>query len=285
MSLARRVRFRLATSVPFERAVRAVPAAERAAWRRARRYVAGRDPVDALAVVRRLAAAGMHASVDLFGERVQDGARARAVADAYLRLADGLMNAPSGTWLSIDLSHIAFDGGLLEEIAATLPAGCRLQVGAEEAAVADRVLDLVLEAIGHGLPVDATLEANLRRAPADAERLASAGAGVRLVKGAYVESPRDALPWGREVDEAYAALARMLGSGGARVALATHDAPLRELVLRDVEVDACEMLLGVRSADAVELVRAGRRVRIYVPFGEDWFRYLMRRRAEAEGAG
>jgi proline dehydrogenase len=285
MSLARRVRFRLATSSSFERAVRAVAPVEQAAWRRARRYFAGRDLADALAVVRRLAAAGLHASVDLFGERVEDGARARSVADAYLRLADGLMDAPSSTWLSLDLSHIAFDGGLLAEIAATLPAGCRLQVGAEEAAVADRVLELVLDAIGHGLPVDATLQANLRRAPADAERLAAVRAGVRLVKGAYVESPRDALPWGREVDEAYAALARTLASGGARVALATHDAPLRELVLCEVRVDACEMLLGVRGTDAVELARAGRRVRIYVPFGEDWFRYLMRLRAEAERAG
>jgi proline dehydrogenase len=234
MSVARRVRFRLAT----RRRAGGPPAGTRR-LARARRYVAGHDAAD----------------------------------------------APSGTWLSIDLSHIAFDDGLLEEIAATLPAGCRLQVGAEEAAVADRVLEIVLAAVGHGLPVDATLQANLRRTPKDAERLAAAGAGVRLVKGAYGESPHEALPWGPAVDVAYADLARALVSGGARVALATHDARLRDLVLRDVQVDSYELLLGVHSADAVELARAGRRVRVYVPFGEDWFRYLMRRRAEAEGAG
>jgi proline dehydrogenase len=284
MSLARRVRFRLATSTSFERAALALPAVERAAWRSARRYLAGRDAGDALAMARRLAAAGLHASLDDFGERVEDPARARAVADDYRRLAGRLAEAPDGTWLSIDLSHIAFDGTLLEEIAAALPSGCRLQVGAEEAAVADQVLDAVLAAVDRGLPVDATLQANLRRARADAERLAAAGAGVRLVKGAYVESPHAALPWGPEVDGAYAELARELCGRGVRVALATHDAPLRERVLRDVEVDACELLLGVCGSDAVALARAGRRVRIYVPFGENWFRYLMRRLAESEGA-
>ena len=191
---------------------------------------------------------------------------------------------PTAPGLSIDLSHIAFDGALLEEVAAALPSGCRLQVGAEEAAVADQVLHAVIAAVDRGLPVDATLQANLRRAPADAERLAAAGAGVRLVKGAYLESPHAALAWGPEVDAAYAELARELCGRGVRVALATHDASLRERVLRDVQVDACELLLGVRGSDAVALARAGRRVRIYVPFGENWFRYHMRRLAEAEGA-
>jgi proline dehydrogenase len=282
--LARRVRFGLATSAGFERAVRAVPAVQAGACWRARRYVAGPQLDDALQTARRLRTAGLHASLDHFGERVTDPAGARAVADAYLRLAARLPEAPEGTWASIDLSHIAFDGALLEEIAAALPLGCRVQVGSEEAAVADRVLDAVLAAAGKGLPVDATLQANLRRAPDDAQRLVAAGVGVRLVKGAYLETPAVARPWGPEVDRAYADLAGTLAGGGVRVALATHDAALREHVLGDVDAEACELLFGVRGEDALALARGGRRVRLYVPFGENWFRYLMRRLAEAEGA-
>ena len=105
---------------------------------------------------------------------------------------------------------------------------------------------------------------------------------VRLVKGAYVE--RDALPWGPQTDAAYVALAHRLHAGGAGLALATHDAALRDALLADLPAARCELLLGVRPADALALAAAGRDVRVYVPFGEQWFRYFMRRRAEAQGA-
>jgi proline dehydrogenase len=146
--------------------------------------------------------------------------------------------------------------------------------------VTDRVLDVVLGAAAAGLPVEATLQANLRRSPADADRLAAAGVPVRLVKGAYVERPADALPWGPQTDAAYAELARRLRAAGVDVALATHDGALRE-TLPDAR---CELLLGVRPADATALAAAGRDVRIYVPYGPAWFRYFMRRRAEAQRA-
>jgi proline dehydrogenase len=165
----RRLLFALATNATFERAVRTVPGGEARAWRAARRYVAGREAGDAVAVAERLAAAG-------------------------------------------------------PEI------------------------------------------------------------GVRLVKGAYVEADAVALPWGAPADAAYAALARRLGAAGVRLALATHDRALRAALLPDLPDAACELLLGVHPADAAALARAGRTVRIYVPYGEGWFRYLMRRRAEAQGA-
>ena len=173
---------------------------------------------------------------------------------------------------------------LLERIARAVPPGRRLQVGAEEAAHADRVLGLVLAAAQRGLPVEATLQANLRRSPRDAERLAAAGVPVRLVKGAYVEPPQDALPWGPPTDAAYAALARQLGAAGADVALATHDAPLRARLLAELPSARCELLLGILPADAVALAADGRDTRIYVPYGRDWLRYFLRRRAEAQGA-
>jgi proline dehydrogenase len=226
MSLGRRARFWLATSRAFDRAVHHSPTLRDRAWRSARRYVAGPTAADAVAVSARLAAVGLRASVDLFGERTSPE-QASAVAVDYEQLCATLAAATEpGTWLSLDLSHIAFDGALLERIARAVPPERRLQVGAEEAAHTDRILGAVMAVAAQGLPVEATLQANLHRSPHDAERLAAAGVPVRLVKGAYVESPADALPWGPPTDEAYAALAHRLSDAGTDVALATHDAPL-----------------------------------------------------------
>jgi proline dehydrogenase len=283
-SFRRRLLYSLATSGAFERAVDRVPGGRDRAWRSARRYVAGEHPGAAIAVARRLEAAGLGASVDLFGERT-DATAAPEVAERYVALCDTLA-AETGppTWLSLDLSHIAFDATLLDAIARAVPPGRRLQVGAEEAAVADRALDLVLGAASEGLPVEATLQANLRRAPDDAERLAAAGVPVRLVKGAYVERGADALPWGAPTDRAYAALAHRLHLAGADVALATHDPLLRAKLLAEMPGARCELLLGIDAPGARRLAAAGHDVRVYVPFGRAWLRYFMRRRAEAQGA-
>ncbi len=188
------------------------------------------------------------------------------------------------TWLSLDLSHIACDAAALDRILAAVPPGRRLQIGAEEAATADRVQELGIAAARRGLPVELTLQANLRRSVADAERLAAAGVSIRLVKGAYVERPAAAHPWGPATDNAYIALAHRLAADGVDVALATHDARLRTQLLRDLPHARCELLFGVLPHDATALAAAGHPVRVYVPFGPDWFRYLMRRRAESLGA-
>jgi proline dehydrogenase len=283
-SLRRRLLFSLATSGAFELAVARIPGGRSRAWASARRYVAGEDEADAIAVARRLEAAGLGASIDLFGERTA-AAAAPTVVEGYVALSHRLADETGArTWLSLDLSHIAFDAGLLKTIANAVPPGRRLQVGAEEAAVADRVLDLVLGAANEGLPVEATLQANRRRAPADAERLAAAGVPVRLVKGAYVERSSHALPRGAPTDRAYAALARRLHIAGADVALATHDPLLRAQLLAEMPGARCELLLGIDPAGARRLAAAGHDVRVYVPFGRAWFRYFMRRSAEARGA-
>jgi proline dehydrogenase len=282
-SFSRRLLFALATSERFERAVRGLPGVER----RARRYVAGTTADEALAVACDLRAEGLSSSIDLFGERVRDGARADAVVEEYLALVARLDEAPPGTFVSLDLSHLALEASAddcqarVRRIAAALPDGAALQVGAEEERLAGPVQDLVVALVAAGLPVWATLQANLRRSPADAERLIAAGVAIRLVKGAYVESPRVALPYGPQTDAAFRALAKRLQAEGARFALATHDPALRDVVPQA----GVEMLRGVREADARALARAGRAVRIYVPYGDDWFRYAMRRAAEARGAG
>jgi proline dehydrogenase len=127
------------------------------------------------------------------------------------------------------------------------------------------------------------VQANLRRSPQDIESLAAAGIPVRLVKGAFVEAGELALPWGVETDGAYVALAERLAALGAQHALATHDPVILERLLALGRDTTVECLLGVRPDDARRLAAAGRRVRVYVPYGERWFRYAARRAAESIG--
>jgi proline dehydrogenase len=287
---ARRVLFALATSAEWERAVRAFPGGEQGAYRLARRYVGGTRLEEALACVHRLAAGGLASSIDFFGEGVSDPIHADRVADDYVALAQTLDRAPESTFLSIDLSHIGLDQPgeavkqRLERITAALPPGRRLQVGAEEERRADRILAAVLAVARIGGAVSATIQANLKRSRADALALADAGVPIRLVKGAYVEHPQVARPWGEPTDLAFLELAHELHANGAEVAIATHDAILREALLRALPGIGFEMLLGVRSADARALAGRGVPVRIYVPYGDGWFRYAMRRWAESAGS-
>lgn len=289
-AVPRRLLFALATTSSWERAVRAVPGGERTAWRLATRYVAGTRLDDALGCADGLSRDALACSVDLFGEQVSDPVEADRVADEYVALARDLARFPDGTFLSIDLSHIGLDesGDALERrlarIVEALPAGSRLQVGAEEERRADLVLAAVLSAARRGGPVSATLQANLRRSVRDARTLAEAGVPVRLVKGAYVEDASVALRWGEPTDLAFMELAHSLHGGGAELVLATHDPVLREALLGALPGVGVEMLLGVRGEDARALVARGVAVRIYVPYGDDWFRYAMRRWAESMGA-
>jgi proline dehydrogenase len=282
-SLSRRLLFALATSERFERAARGLPGVER--W--ARRYVAGTSADDAIAVARALHDDGLRSSIDLFGERVLDGEQADRVAEGYLGLAARLGEAPPGTFISVDLSHLALEASAaacrarVERIAASLPPGAELQVGAEEARLAGPIQEIVVAVAAAGVPIWATLQANLRRSEADADRLAGAGVALRLVKGAYVEAPDVAVPYGPSTDAAFVTLAQRLHGAGARLALATHDRALRDAA----PGAGIEMLHGVRGDDARTLARAGRAVRIYVPYGPEWFRYAMRRVAEARGSG
>ncbi len=286
--MKRRVLFKLATSERFERAVRTAPGGEHVAYRLASRYVAGATADDALATERRLAAQGVLSSIDFFGENVTDAAEADRVADAFVALARRI---DAGTYLSIDLSHIALDEPgdgarrRLERIAAALPAGARIQVGAEQAARIDRILETVLGVARDGGPVAATIQANLRRSPSDAQRLAEAGVPIRLVKGAYVETPALAHAWGDPTDIAFIELAYALHRAGATVSLGTHDPVIREALLPALPGVTIEMLLGVRTYDLPVLAARGVPVRVYVPYGDRWFRYAMRRVAESRGAG
>lgn len=292
MPISRAILFQLATSAQFERATRVLPTGERLAWRSASRYVCGTAAADAFELARRLHEKGVAASIDQFGEQISDIAVADRVAADYLRLAGELTDLPEDAWLSIDLSHLGLDvdqSGCTERLAAIagqLSAGRRIQVGAEDHDRADAVLECVLTVAGQGLAdrLGATVQANLRRAPADLERLIAADVHTRLVKGAYVESTDRTLPYGEVTDIAYLHLAHRLAEADAPFAMATHDGVLREALLAALGPRPVEQLLGVRPSTLNDLVARGVPTRVYLPFGAAWFRYWMRRCAESRGS-
>jgi proline dehydrogenase len=291
MPLSRTILFHLVTNEPLERAVRAVPRGEALAWRQASRYVAGRTAEDAVRVVERLHQRGVASSIDQFGELVTDPVVADEAVREYLDLAGRLPDLPSA-WLAVDLTHLGLHADPaacadhLTAIAQALPEGRRIQVGAEDHASAAAVLSCVLEVAGRGLAdrLGATVQANLRRTPRDLDRLIAAGVHVRLVKGAYVEPAEHALPYGEPTNLAFLRLARTLAVAAAPFALATHDGVLREAVLAAHGPVAVEHLLGVRPDVVEELVVRDIPVRVYIPYGRNWFRYWMRRLAESRGA-
>ena len=289
MGLDRTALFRLATSERLEAGVKRAPGGEAAAWRAAARYVAGRSLTEALERTARLLEQGHGVSVDLFGEGVRDPAVADRVVEDYVALAAALPLPPADAWLSVDLSHLGLgtDATAVAErlaaVAGALPAGRRVQVGAEAASTADAVLACVLDVAARGLAdrLGATVQANLPRAAADADALAAAGVHVRLVKGAYVEAGAHA--YGEPTDVAFLRLGFRLAEHGGPWAMATHDARLREALLLAHGPVPVEQLLGVRPEALAELRARGLDTRVYVPYGPEWFRYWMRRLAESRG--
>jgi proline dehydrogenase len=291
MGYDRTLLLHLATSRRLERAVKALPGGEVAAWRAASRYVAGRSELQALQTADALLGAGHAVSLDLFGERVDDPATADRVVDDYQSLATAIAGLPLAAWLSLDLSHVAVHvdaaaaADRLEAIARAVSPGRRIQVGAEDADHTAAILGCVLEVAGRGLPdrLGATVQANLLRSPADVRSLVDAGVHVRLVKGAYVERT-GAHPFGEPTDIAYLQLGSQLAGAGANWSMATHDGRMREGLLLAEPGAVVEQLLGVRTDVLAELHERDVKTRVYVPYGPDWFRYWARRVAESRGA-
>lgn len=263
-----------------------LPGVGEALWRVARRYVGGRDLAEAEQCAKRLVAQGCQVSLDLFG--VHAGERATGlITDSYVSLARATAAWSIGVWLSVDPSRLAlhesWSAGVrsLERIAGSLEPGCRLQVGAESEQSAEGTLRAVLKLAESGLPVMATLQANLRRSHDDAERLATARVPVRLVKGAFIENPKVSWRMPEQIDASFVRLAHSLCDAGAEVSLATHDRELREELLLALGPLACEVGLGVRSQDLDGLVQREIDTRIYVPYGPEWVNFYLLRLAEA----
>ncbi len=277
----RRVVGRIATGTPFTR-----PFVDR--------FVAGQTLTEALPRLRRLADAGFHSTVDLLGESVTSSGAATAAADRYVETLDALAVGGLDRNVSLKLSQMgmAIDPALaranVERIvahASSLDAFVRIDM--EDSATVDATLALHRDLWASHRNVGVVIQSALRRSAADVDGLIAAGVRVRLCKGAYKEPESVAFPTKPEVDDSYARLMERLLREGTYVALATHDERLirRAIAIarrEHVTADRFEfqMLYGVRRDLQDRLVAAGYTVRLYVPFGREWYPYFMRRLAE-----
>ncbi len=277
----RRVLGRMATATPLTR-----PMVER--------FVAGETLTQALPRLDRLRAAKFQTTVDVLGESVTSQAAATAAADSYLETLDALASAGLERNVSVKLSQmgLGIDPALaranVERIvahAATLDGFVRIDM--EDASTTDATLALHQALWGEHRNVGVVIQAALRRSASDLERLIEGGVRVRLCKGAYKESPSVAFTARAEVDASYETLMLRLLRAGTYPAIATHDERLvrraiavtrREQIARDRY--EFQMLYGVRRDLQERLVAAGYTVRVYVPFGHEWYPYFMRRLAE-----
>ena len=261
------------------------------------RFVAGETLPPALAALERLREAGFRTTVDVLGEAVTTRAAAEAAADEYLETLHALGERGLDRNVSVKLSQmgLAIDPDLcranltriLELAAAT---GTFVRIDMEDHSTTDATLAIwrELRPINSGRgDSGVVIQSALRRSPADVEALIGEAARVRLCKGAYVEPPSVAYPDKPDVDAAYVALMERLLIDGTSPALATHDERIIARAVaftreRGIAPDRFEfqMLYGVRRDLQDRLVKAGFGVRVYVPFGTQWYPYFMRRLAE-----
>jgi proline dehydrogenase len=269
--------------------LRAVPAG--LLWRFARRYVAGVTLAEAAAVVGSLNARGMLATLDILGEHVTTPAEARADGQAYLDTLRTIQRQGLRCNISVKPTHMGLklDRDLCLEILRGLAReadrlGNFMRLDMEDSTCTDDTLVLYRALRRESPAVGVVLQAYLRRSLEDARRLARERANVRVCKGIYVEPAGIAFKEREAIRQNFLALLEILFAGGGYVGIATHDEwvvrEARQLIGRlGLPRDGYEfqMLLGVRP-DLGERLRAdGERLRIYVPFGEKWRAYCLRR--------
>jgi len=266
------------------------------AQRLASRFVAGETVESALVALQQLNAAGLTATVDFLGESVRSAAHARAARDVYLETLDRIHATRVESHVSVKLTQMGLDldehvcAEYVRAIAARAKdQGSFLRIDMEGSAYTDRTLSLFARRLhpefGDGVGV--VLQSYLRRTAGDLEAMLALGARIRLCKGAYQEPPDVAFPRKRDVDRNYVACMERLLERGNYPAIATHDeriiAHAKEWTgRRGIPPTRYEfqMLYGVRRDLQRRLRAEGYKVRVYVPFGEQWYPYLMRRLAE-----
>ncbi len=293
--MLRRVLLSASGSPRLRRIVETAPLSKRVVAR----YVAGTSSVDAVRVAAQLFADGLTVSVDHLGEDTLDRAQAEAMRDAYTLLLKQLADAglTAGTEVSVKLSavgqalpgdgeKIAFDNAY-QICEAAKAAGTIVTLDMEDHTTTDSTLS-ILALLRKDFPsVGAVLQAYLRRTEADCRDLAGEGSRVRLCKGAYSEPEAVAYQNAREVDRSYVRCLRILMDAPGYPMVATHDPRLIEiagvLAAQARRVPGSyeyQMLYGVRPDEQRRLARLGETVRVYVPYGDEWYGYLMRRLAE-----
>jgi len=263
------------------------------------RFVAGNQVEDAIRVAAELNRKNITVSVDNLGENVTNVEEARASAQLYHQLLDQMAANQLKANISLKLTHMGLDvdeqlardlvSGLVEKAASMSPPNF-VRVDMEGSPYTQRTLDFVHELHrmpGNGGHVGTVIQSYMLRAEADVEKLLDDRIRIRLCKGAYKEPPDVAFQKKSDVDANYIKLMKMLLKSGVYHGLATHDENIineakafatRENIPRDAF--EFQMLHGIRRDLQQSLVRDGWRMRVYVPFGTEWYPYFMRRLAE-----
>jgi len=263
------------------------------------RFVAGTEIADAVRATQAINRAGMSVSIDNLGENVTNPEEARHSAQLYQQILDAIVANQLNANISLKLTHVGLDvderlargivSGLVAKSASMNPPGF-VRVDMEGSPYTQRTLDFVHEL--HRMPgntnsVGTVIQAYLKRSESDVAKLLAEGIRIRLCKGAYKEPAEIAFSAKSEVDANYVKLMKTLMKSGIYHGLATHD----ESVVRQAKAFATaeklprdsfefQMLYGIRRDLQQSLVRDGWRVRIYIPFGTEWYPYFMRRLGE-----
>ena len=265
------------------------------------RYVAGDTAAEAVAVASRLIAAGLLVTLDHLGEDTGDARQAAAAGDEYVALLallrDGGLTRDGRAEVSVKPTAVGL--GLAEHgektaaenvariCAAAREAGTTVTVDMEEHTHVDATLRIVRTLRDDHPDLGCVIQSQLRRSAADCAALATPGSRVRLCKGAY-NAPQDVAFTGRaEVDRSYVRCLRALMRGDGYPMLATHDPRLIEIAAAQANLTGrgpgdfeYQMLYGIRPAEQRRLAAGGAKMRVYVPYGSDWYGYLVRRLAE-----
>ncbi len=263
------------------------------------RFVAGTQVEDALRATQTVNQKGLSVSVDNLGENVTNAEEARASAQLYHQMLDEISTRQLNANVSLKLTHMGLDvdeklardlvTGLVAKAAAMNPRNF-VRVDMEGSPYTQRTLDFVHELHrmpGHAGAVGAVIQSYMRRAEKDIEDLLAERIRVRLCKGAYKEPEEIAFQKKSEVDASYVRLMKVLMKSGVYHGLATHDEAIINqakafAAQENIPRDAFEfqMLYGIRRDLQRRLVREGWRMRVYIPFGTEWYPYFMRRLAE-----
>lgn len=263
------------------------------------RFVAGTTVADAVAATRAVNAAGMSVSIDNLGENVTNAEEARASAQLYNHLLDEIAQDKLEANISVKLTHMGLDVDeqMARNLVASLVAKAAklnppnfVRVDMEGSPYTQRTLDFVHEL--HRMPgnqgrVGAVIQSYMRRSESDVEKLLAERIRIRLCKGAYKEPPELAFQKKSEVDDNYVKLTKILLKSGVYHGIATHD----ERIIRETIAFATrekipptsfefQMLHGIRRDLQQSLVKNGWRMRVYIPFGTEWYPYFMRRLGE-----
>jgi proline dehydrogenase len=265
------------------------------------RFVAGDSADDALRVTQALQAEGLLVTLDFLGEDTVDPVQASAVTDEYVRLLGrlGAAGLASGGRAEVSVKATAVGLDLPEHgektatenitriCAAASAAGTTVTLDMEDHSRVDATLRIVAQVRQEFPDLGCVIQSYLRRSPEDCEALAFAGSRVRLCKGAYGAPEGAAFATRAEIDRSYARCLRVLLNGEGYPMFATHDPRLVDIAGgravaagRSPASFEYQMLYGIRPAEQLRLAGGGARVRVYVPYGNDWYGYLVRRLAE-----